>query len=68
MNIKSPCTRHCGLNSDGICVGCGRSIRELRMWSSCNDEEKQKIVSESCNRLKRMQALRDEGFLHDDEN
>jgi predicted Fe-S protein YdhL (DUF1289 family) len=66
--IKSPCTRHCGLNVDNICVGCGRTVRELRIWSSCSDEEKQEIVSKSCDRLRSMQELRDEGFLHDDEN
>jgi predicted Fe-S protein YdhL (DUF1289 family) len=43
-------------------------VRELRIWNNCNDEEKQKIVSESRDRFKRMQDVRDEGFLHDDEN
>ena len=61
--IESPCTRHCGLNTDGICVGCGRTVRELRIWSNCNDKEKQQIVSESRDRLKRMQELRDEDLL-----
>ena len=66
--IESPCTRHCGLNTDNICVGCGRTVRELRIWNNCNDEEKQEIVSESRNRLKRMQDVRDEGLHKDDEN
>lgn len=66
--IRSPCTRHCGLNTDGICVGCGRTVRELRAWSKCNDEEKKEIVTESRDRLRSMQILRDQGFLHDDEN
>ena len=66
--VQSPCTRHCGLNTDGICVGCGRTVRELRIWSNCNDEEKQEIVSESRNRLKSMQDVRDEGLHKDDEN
>lgn len=66
--IKSPCIRHCGLNVDNICVGCGRTVRELRIWSNCNDEEKQKIISESRNRLKCMQDVRNEGLHNDDEN
>jgi hypothetical protein len=66
--IESPCTRHCGLNTDGICVGCGRTVRELRIWSNCNDEEKQKIVSESHYRLGRMQDVRNKGVHQDDEN
>jgi|MDSZ01.2.fsa_nt_gb hypothetical protein len=66
--IKSPCTRHCGLNIDNICVGCGRSVRELRIWSNCDDKEKQEIVTKSSLRLKRMQMLRDEGLHNDDKN
>ena len=66
--IKSPCTRHCGLNIDNICVGCGRSVRELRIWSNCDDKEKQEIVTKSSLRLKRVQALRDEDISKDKQN
>lgn len=66
--VQSPCTRHCGLNTDGICVGCGRTVREIRIWSNCNDEEKQEIVSKSCDRLRSMQDVRDEGLHKDDKN
>ena len=66
--IQSPCTRHCGLNTDGICVGCGRTVRELRIWSKCNDEEKKEIVTKSGDRLKSLQALRHKGLYNDDEN
>tara|TARA_Y100001938_G_scaffold116979_1_gene161259 strand:- start:313 stop:429 length:117 start_codon:yes stop_codon:yes gene_type:complete len=37
------------------------------MWSKCDDKEKQKIVTESSLRLKRVQALRDEGVSDDRE-
>ena len=65
MSVESPCTRHCGLNTDGICVGCGRTVRQLRIWSKCDDEEKLKIRKESSERLSSMQKLRDDGFLSD---
>ena len=64
--IQSPCMRHCGV-IDGVCHGCGRTIREIRIWSKCDDKEKQKIVTESSLRLKRVQALRDEGVSDDRE-
>jgi predicted Fe-S protein YdhL (DUF1289 family) len=63
--IESPCNRHCGLNTDNICVGCGRTVRELRIWNNCNDEEKQEIVSQSRDRLRSMQSVRDEGISED---
>lgn len=64
--VQSPCTRHCGVD-DGVCHGCGRTVREIRIWSKSNDKEKQQIVTESSLRLKRVQALRDEGLSDDRE-
>lgn len=66
--IKSPCVRICALNESGICVGCGMCIRDLRIWRSTDDQTREKIVTESRDRLRSMQELRDEGFLQDDEN
>ena len=65
MSIKSPCTRHCGLNVDNVCVGCGRTVRELRIWANSNDEERLKIIKESSERLSRLQEMRDDSFLSD---
>ena len=65
--IKSPCVRICALNESGICVGCGMCIRDLRTWRSTDDQTRQNIVRDSRDRLKRMQNMRDEDFLHDDE-
>jgi predicted Fe-S protein YdhL (DUF1289 family) len=66
--IKSPCVRICALNSHGVCVGCGMTVRDLRSWRGISDQEREKVVRESRDRLQSMQELRDEGFLHDDEN
>lgn len=65
--MKSPCVRICSLNEDNVCVGCGMTVRDLRIWRGANDEEKQQIVTESGLRLKRVQALRDEGLSDDRE-
>ena len=66
--IKSPCVRICALNQQAVCVGCGMTVRDIRMWRSIDDQEREKIVTASRDRLRSMQELRDEGFLHDDEN
>ena len=66
--IKSPCVRICELNKQAVCVGCGMTVRDLRIWRSADEQTREKIVTESRDRLRGMQILRDEGFLHDDEN
>ncbi len=65
--MKSPCVRICSLNEDNVCVGCGMTVRDLRIWRGANDEEKQQIVTESSLRLKSVRALRDEGLSDDGE-
>ena len=37
--IDSPCISTCELK-DGVCVGCGRSIEEIRRWKSMKRPEK----------------------------
>ena len=65
MSVKSPCVRKCGLNENNICVGCGRTTRDIRIWGNCNEKERIEIVKESSKRLSRLQEVRDDGFLSD---
>ncbi|PLX05479.1 MAG: DUF1289 domain-containing protein [Marinilabiliales bacterium] len=39
-NVKSPCIHVCVKNEDGICMGCFRSMEEIRMWYKYSDKEK----------------------------
>ena len=41
----SPCVGICSATSlgDEICVGCGRTFDEVRLWNTLSDEEKAKI-------------------------
>ncbi|MCW8848191.1 MAG: DUF1289 domain-containing protein [Sedimenticola sp.] len=32
--IASPCVRMCTLDDDDICIGCGRSLEEIKQWTS----------------------------------
>jgi|TARA_R100000479_G_C6243660_1_gene149765 predicted Fe-S protein YdhL (DUF1289 family) len=43
------------------------TVRDIRIWRSVSDQEREEIVTESSLRLKRMQALRDEGIPDDRE-
>jgi predicted Fe-S protein YdhL (DUF1289 family) len=43
-NIKSPCIHVCTNDTNDICLGCYRSVEEIRKWYLCSDEEKLKII------------------------
>ena len=36
-NIASPCVRNCCLNDEDICLGCFRSLEEIKRWSESSD-------------------------------
>jgi predicted Fe-S protein YdhL (DUF1289 family) len=46
-NIKSPCIHVCTKDENGICLGCYRSIDEIRSWYNSSDDEKLKIIAEA---------------------
>jgi len=43
-NIKSPCIHVCTHDAKNICLGCYRSLEEIRKWYVCSDEEKVEIL------------------------
>ena len=62
--MRSPCVRVCRLNDKGWCIGCGMTVRDLRVWSSVDEEEQERIRNESSERV-RLQNMRDDDLLHD---
>lgn len=42
--IESPCVRNCCLDDDDICMGCHRTLDEIKAWSSLADDEKQQVL------------------------
>lgn len=42
--VESPCVRNCCLNDDDICLGCFRSIDEIKIWGSSSDELRTHIL------------------------
>ncbi len=45
--IKSPCIHVCTLDEDKICMGCYRSVEEIRGWFRFSEEEKKKVLENS---------------------
>ncbi|NOY51430.1 MAG: DUF1289 domain-containing protein [Chlorobi bacterium] len=49
--IKNPCIHVCTKDENGICLGCFRSIEEIRLWYNSSDDEKLKIIAKADKRL-----------------
>lgn len=44
MTIPSPCVSLCQMDDDSkLCQGCWRTIDEIIVWSSLDDEEKKQV-------------------------
>jgi predicted Fe-S protein YdhL (DUF1289 family) len=41
--MESPCISVC-LLEDGVCVGCHRTVDEIRYWSRMTDEEQNLVI------------------------
>jgi len=55
LPIPSPCVQICRLNAEQVCIGCGRSVREVAEWASMSREEKIAALDSSRQRLKALQ-------------
>lgn len=42
--VESPCIRNCCLNDDDICMGCFRTLDEIKAWLSLTDREKFEVL------------------------
>ncbi len=52
--INSPCVRNCCLNELDICLGCFRSLDEIKLWgrSDTSIQQKSQILANSATRKK----------------
>jgi predicted Fe-S protein YdhL (DUF1289 family) len=50
--INSPCVRNCCLNEQDICLGCFRSLDEIKLWgrSDTSTQQKTQILANSATR------------------
>ncbi|WP_442755295.1 DUF1289 domain-containing protein [Methylocystis sp. JAN1] len=49
--IPSPCNKICTLNSNNVCVGCGRSREEIGAWSQLSEDDKKRVAERAKARL-----------------
>lgn len=43
--LQSPCVRNCCLDEQDVCLGCGRTLAEIRAWSSLSERERQQVLT-----------------------
>ncbi|AMK76872.1 MULTISPECIES: DUF1289 domain-containing protein [Methylomonas] len=46
----SPCVRNCCLNDDDICLGCFRSLDEIRLWSTADTQTRELFLRHAAER------------------
>ena len=51
MTSKNPCISLCKFDDD-ICIGCGRSKKEIKGWKKMDKDERKVVLAESVGRLK----------------
>ncbi len=57
MKPISPCVEVCRMDGEkGVCIGCGRTLREIAMWSSMTEEERRRVMALLPERKKRSDA------------
>ena len=42
--IQSPCVGNCCLDEGDVCLGCFRSLEEIKAWGSADDKARLKIT------------------------
>jgi uncharacterized protein len=47
---QSPCVRNCCLDDDLVCLGCFRTIEEIKDWSIVDDQQRRLILQNALRR------------------
>ncbi len=42
--LHSPCVRLCTLDEEDICVGCGRSLEEIKGWAAYSEATRTELL------------------------
>jgi len=50
--IKSPCIKHCNLNTNGVCNGCFRTTQEISNWRTMSEKEKEEATLRAKDRFR----------------
>jgi len=45
--VASPCVRQCTLNDENVCLGCFRSLDEIKEWSGLDAPARRAVLAEA---------------------
>jgi predicted Fe-S protein YdhL (DUF1289 family) len=52
--VESPCVNVCTLDAQKVCIGCGRTIEEIAVWSRLGDDERRAVCQQAASRKQSM--------------
>ncbi|WP_028621811.1 DUF1289 domain-containing protein [Pseudomonas sp. Ant30-3] len=55
-STKDPCISVCKFTEEHICIGCGRSKREIKAWKKLDKSDKRTVLAEAAMRLIKLGA------------
>jgi len=55
--IKNPCIHVCTLDENKVCIGCYRTLDEIRGWFGMSDEQKLKVIENTEKRRRERDVL-----------
>lgn len=57
-DIKSPCIKVCAVDGEtGLCLGCGRSLKEIGGWMQFDDAGRQAVIDALPERLDKLHQI-----------
>jgi len=56
-SVERPCIKKCYLNENDVCLGCFRTLDDMRTWHKSSKEEKMKILSLASERKEKQEHL-----------
>ena len=58
-SLQTPCIKICLFDDEtGLCLGCGRSIREIAGWTAMSNAERRAVMRELPARKARMEQAK----------
>lgn len=61
FDIPSPCIRKCCLDTNDVCLGCFRTLTEIKRWTQVDNKTRQQFIN---NAHDRQQARACQSSLH----
>ena len=50
LPVASPCVRRCTLDQGDVCIGCGRTLNDIRQWGTMSNEQRGECVARAAQR------------------